>query len=517
MKYKEQNTDNQVKSFLGAGGTREAGGACTSKSSLGNNAKSFHTKTPVFDESKGLDSNCSTTLVELVCEDTGEVSKFKTNSFGNAVEDVTTDKIITERFLLQSAVRYLMPTSRTAKCTRLSCGSDIGILKSVEHKKTSFTGLQTCGSPWSCPVCSSKISERRKNEVVQALESHISQGGQLYFVTFTFRHSKEQSLKELREKQKIAFAHLRKSRGYLKYKKLVGYSGLIRALEVTWGQSNGFHPHTHEIIFSDNKVSFQSIKRLLFPVWVDACKKAGLPAPSFRRGIDVQGGEKAGAYITKYGNELTKSHLKKARGDRFTPYDLLRSYFFENVKLHGAKFVEFSEGMQGSRQLYWTNGLKDRFGINDKSDEDLAKESQENSFLLGNITVDYWRSVIKYKARATVLILAKDHGFEKVDAFIHHLYLNYLTSGDKAKDDFRILLNKERRKVKIKSSFENRLLTVDDRNYFEKLNDKIIYDQSLKLAALSSPELTKFTDNLTAKLLMKQKQRDFIADNYSTK
>jgi hypothetical protein len=117
--------------------------------------------------------------------------------------------------------------------------------------------------------------------------------------------------------------YFRKSYDYRLYKKEVGYTGTIRALEVTWGQSNGWHPHTHEIVFADNKVSFHSIKKRLFPAWVAACKKAGLAAPSFKRGIDVRGGEKAGNYINKFGAELTKTHFKKAKGDRYSPFDLL--------------------------------------------------------------------------------------------------------------------------------------------------------------------------------------------------
>jgi hypothetical protein len=516
MNYKDDSQKRQV-TVLGAKATKE--GTASRKVSLGafaplgNNAKSSDTKSADFVESKGLEQQSSHTLLEHVCESTGELTNFKINSIGSAVEDISSDKILSERYLLQSAARYLMPLSRTAKCTRLSCGSDIGILKSVDYKNTSFTGLQTCGSPWSCSVCSSKISERRKNEVVKALESHISDGGHLYFVTFTFRHSNNQSLTELREKQKQAFIHLRSSRGYREYKKLVGYSGLIRALEVTWGMTNGWHPHTHEIIFSDNKVSYQSIKRILFSAWSAACKKAGLAAPSFRRGVDVQGGEKAGSYVTKYGNELTKSHLKKTKGDRYTPFDLLRSYFYEDVKLHGAKFVEFAEGMQGSRQLYWTNGLKDRFNINEKTDEELSKESQENSFLMGNITIEYWKSVIKYKARSTVLILAKDHGFDRVDSFIKQLYLTYCSSGEKLKDDKKIEENKKKRISKVKTQFENRLTKIDNRNIFDKLNDQIQSKSNLSVES-ANHDLIQFSADLKHNIYKKQESDNFIELNY---
>jgi len=34
-----------------------------------------------------------------------------------------------------------------------------------------YAGLQTCGSPWACPLCSAKISERRREEVQQAIDA----------------------------------------------------------------------------------------------------------------------------------------------------------------------------------------------------------------------------------------------------------------------------------------------------------------------------------------------------------
>ena len=37
-------------------------------------------------------------------------------------------------------------------------GGEVAVLKSVKHNKSHYGGLQTCGSVWSCPVCSAKVS-----------------------------------------------------------------------------------------------------------------------------------------------------------------------------------------------------------------------------------------------------------------------------------------------------------------------------------------------------------------------
>ena len=515
MNYNDKNSalQPQAPSALTTAKPEQGGNA---RSALGTYAKSSAINNEQSLVFKGLGLKSAHTPYTHVDSETGESTPFKKNKFGLLVENVSTDKIVTERYLLQATARKLMPFSRTAKCNRLTHGCPVSLLKSIEFNSVSFSGLQTCGSPWSCPVCSSKISERRKNEVVSALEQHTKSGGLSYFVTFTFSHSKNECLKTLREQQKQAFIILRKSYGYRKYKEIVGYSGLIRALEVTWGISNGWHPHTHEIVFADKKVSFQSIKRLLFPEWKKACLKAGLSAPSFRRGVDVQGGDNAGAYISKYGDELTKGHMKKATGDRFSPFDLLRSYFYEEEKLHGAKFVEFAEGMQGSRQLYWTNGLKDKFGILDKNDDLVASEQDDYAYLLGEIPVLVWRSVVKYEARASLKIIARDHGFKAAYAFVTSLFDKYQSSGDMKKDDDRIAKNREKYS-RLPADNEERLHKLDTskRDFFDKLNENI--DRQKELDNLVSPELIALTSSINEKYYKRDKQREFFDDNYFNK
>src|SRR5665811_2290520 len=83
-----------------------------------------------------------------------------------------------ERFMLQSVVRKLFPKSRTNNCLRVrQGGQQIQVLKSTEHKTASYSGLQTCGSVWRCPVCAAKIAERRRVEIQAAMAMHQEAGG----------------------------------------------------------------------------------------------------------------------------------------------------------------------------------------------------------------------------------------------------------------------------------------------------------------------------------------------------
>ena len=68
--------------------------------------------------------------------------------------------------------------------------------------------------------------------------------------------------------------------------------------------------------------------------------------------------------------------------------------------------------------MSWSNGLKAKFNLVEKNDEELAKELEDNAELLGLISPDEWRDVLKVKARATVLELAAAAGWPAVQKFL---------------------------------------------------------------------------------------------------
>ena len=87
-------------------------------------------------------------------------------------------------------------------------------------------------------------------------------------------------------------------------------------------------------------------------------------------------------------------------------------------KQAAALFAEFAKAFKGKRQLSWSNGLKAKFNLVEKNDEELAAELEDNAELLGLISPDEWRDVLKVKARATVLELAAAAGWPAVKKFL---------------------------------------------------------------------------------------------------
>lgn len=379
----------------------------------------------------------SDTFRETICPETGEIQRFQRDLRRNeyVAENEPTNARF-NRFALQGAARNLLPGHRVKACVRriTNVNGDVAILRSQTNDKCHFGGLQTCGSVWACPVCAAKISERRKLEVRQALDTHLAAGGGLEMITLTFPHARTDVLASLMAQLREAMRILKASRPYRNIRKMFEPLGSIRALEVTWGEANGWHPHFHEVWFFPQPLTVaqrRSVKNLMFSGWSAACVAVGFPAPNRKRGVHIQPAESAADYIAKFGNEprweaaseLTKQHVKKSRDSKGrTPFDLLRDYADGN-KRAGALFAEYVDAFFGFRQLFWSKGLKAAFGIDQMTDEEIAAAQDDKAKLVCRLQVDDWKRILRmaFDARATVLSLAENGGFEAVQRFVSGL------------------------------------------------------------------------------------------------
>jgi rubredoxin len=345
-----------------------------------------------------------------------------------------------QRFALQSVARTFFPDSRLNKCLRLrQQGKDVQVLKSKEFKTASYSGLQTCGSVWRCPVCSAKIAERRRVEIIAAMVAHKAAGGVVNMLTLTCPHQFKDKLADLLAKQAKALTRFWSDRHVKAILKEMGTIGQIRALEVTHGRlsdlNNGWHPHYHILMFQGLEgvlVTFDQQQMTdwqvrLYLRWVNACKLAGLGEPSYAHGLKLDDGEHAAKYVTKWGleDEMTKGHTKKAISGE-TPFDFLRAYLLDKTdKQAMALFIEFAETFQGKRQLHWSKGLKKRFAIAEKSDEALAEEKEDATVYLGKIELDQWRDVLCVDGRVNVLVIAASSGWEAVSVYLDSIKGRY--------------------------------------------------------------------------------------------
>ncbi len=361
-----------------------------------------------------------------VDQDSGEIIYF--NEQQNGSFKIHSDPIESrlERWILQSAVKKLLPEKRVAKCCRLksSGNSTIKVLHNSIDKTAHFGGLQTCGSVWDCSVCAPKISERRRvDEVVPAMQAWESQGGQVLLLTLTHPHQKIDVLADLLQCEQQAMRRFTGSRAISKLNKSIGFKGSIRAWEVTFGE-NGFHPHFHLLLFVDAGLDLDVIEYQFYKLWVNACRLAKLPIPGINHGVKLHDGSQAQNYVSKgcwgLDREITKGHLKKSKNGR-SPVDLLRSYCFDDDKQAGALFVEYSKAFHGRRQLQWSPGLKAYFGIGEKSDDLIAAEQDDKASVLGEIDWPTWQLVLKSELRGEILELARLGSWEAITRLLEDL------------------------------------------------------------------------------------------------
>lgn len=377
------------------------------EAALGSNAR-----TPASPVSRGLQAiDVSAEGCTCIDSETGEVIELKRLKEGSLIQTKTHQETRAERWALKSVVNQLFPISKTAKCSRMRIPHDsVKVLKDPKHGKAHYSGLVRCGSVWWCPLCASKIAERRRVELVNATAAARSMGLQILLMTCTVPHGLGDDVNQVLSQMRKAWRYLIDNRAGKDMRKLLGIKGHIRSLEVTYGQ-NGFHPHFHILIFADLSFTDSSFQTGFYPIWRDACVKAGLPAPSEKHGLRVDDGSYAEKYVTKWGleDEMTKGHLKTSKGEKgMTPWDMLRDVLKTASESSKRLFCVYAHAFKGQRQLYWSNGLRQLLGlIVEMTDEELANQQEETAVELAELTPEQWRAVLFTRSEAALLDLAE--------------------------------------------------------------------------------------------------------------
>lgn len=291
-----------------------------------------------------------------------------------------------------------------------SAGVDLVVSQYGDSKdrRASYEGLQTCGSVWSCPCCSARISEIRRGELNRALSWAREAGHSVQMVTLTARHGADDQLSDLLNQMKDALQRLRQHRTFKKLKKQ-GLIGTVTATEVTFGY-NGWHVHFHILFIFSGAIDLE----LLRQPWLASLNKVGLHGNG--AAFDIQNAEQAGNYFGKWGaaEELALTGSKKGRAGR-TPQQLLSDSCDQGDRRAGELWVEFSRCFKGRRQLVWSNGLKDLVGVSDLEDEEVAQDQKQDDQIeidRANISHKDWKKVARKRAdrRADLLDRAEEVG-----------------------------------------------------------------------------------------------------------
>lgn len=289
---------------------------------------------------------------------------------------------------------------RPARCS-WRVGEDVSVHADASGH-SHFSGTERCGSIWACPVCSAVIRAERAQEIAQAVEAHQAQGGSVVFLTLTLRHTKSDPLKRLVDAVLFGWRDLMRGRWWAGSATAVGVrdrfgiEGYIRATEVTHGRVSGWHPHLHVLLFTGESLSDRQITALgdaFHGRWADLAEKRVGRRPDRQHGVDVQRVDEGGRVLAQYlgkvqdgkkwtaSAELARGDVKGARGPNIAPFQLLDSDSEGSEGIGPAPWrrrlwAEYVAATKARKALTWSRGLKARYDVGEKSDEDILDDTE---------------------------------------------------------------------------------------------------------------------------------------------
>lgn len=334
------------------------------------------------------------------------------------------------RFILQSAARQLIPRERVADCLRTLAPDkhEVEVHVSQDAKRARFGNLVVCGRVWQCPVCAHRISEQRR-ATLSAQMARLPYPP--IMVTYTIRHQKSQSLKQVLDVLLNAKRQFRQGVTWQRIESDYGLVAALRALEVTHGEA-GWHAHIHELVLLRSNLGKQliSLTNELKTRWKAIVKRVGGDA-SYRRGLEITANvDDISEYVAKIGkdefemksqwqieHEVTKSVVKLGRAGGRTPNQLLYDYAFHADLRAGMLWKEYVEAFKGKKQLHPASFAALLGEQEEPEDGVLAEAKFEGEQLLALLTWEQWRVILKHEKRGHLQEVALQ-GFEALCNFL---------------------------------------------------------------------------------------------------
>lgn len=325
-----------------------------------------------------------------------------------------------------------------------TCSWSIGRTVTIEKKNdVAFYGdIQHCSSIWACPVCASTIRKQRAREITTAVEAHQKNGGEIAFLTLTLRHHREDSLEKTLDAVMEGWRNLMRGRRWRDLKKTFNIVGYIRAIEVTYSQENGWHPHAHILLFfgKNSPLTTENLKILesdIFTWWEKWCEEKTGRTPTREHGIDVQKVDTKGRVLSRYlskvqtekekkwtaAAELSRTDIKRGRTNSFTPFQLLENETSLSEQQRYALWTEYVDASKGRRAITWSRGLKDLYGVEEISDDQVIEEEERGSIPRYIAMASRYQKALRAGRAVTVLEAAENENWKYVSREIPGILL----------------------------------------------------------------------------------------------
>lgn len=289
------------------------------------------------------------------------------------------------RPVAREEARTLLPP-RVARCS-WALGQLVTLHGSAETP-AHYSGTERCGSISACPVCAPVIRNERAREISQAVNGHQKAGGALVFVTLTIRHQQQHPLAHTLDTVISGWQKLLRGAPWQRFTQRHGIDGFVRSVEITRG-ANGWHPHIHAMFFLEkapNQAELAEFEDTIFTRWKNLVTKENDDfMPDQKHGIDCQlvdgTGTVLAAYLSKLQEEktsswgvaaeLTRGDLKEAREHSMVPFELIDAGRTD-------LWVEYVEATKGRRIITWSKGLKARYEVEEREDEEILDDAEKS-------------------------------------------------------------------------------------------------------------------------------------------
>ena len=319
---------------------------------------------------------------------------------------------------------------RQRNCGAVPIGDQVEIR--IKDGSAYYCGLETCGNVWLCPVCSAKIHQRRAAELREALAEWKSKGHATTLVTITVPHDLDDPLSRLVDTERDAWRRVTQGAAWQRLKRRLGIAGHIIALEFTWGEEHGWHPHYHVLLVHDHNLDAAGIAALYVHVYsrlAVSCHYHGLRQPHQLHAVRIDANvaaTAAGAYVAKGGawtpaEEMTRGDLKTGRAGSRTPFQILADYYQTGDARHRDLWREYSRVSRGMAAVRWSRGLRavmlGQAGRAERTDQELASEDVNGDFV-AIISSAVWARIRRARLDLAVLAAAEHGGLDALSVLV---------------------------------------------------------------------------------------------------
>lgn len=304
-----------------------------------------------------------------------------------------------------------------------SCGRPLGERVAIGRASSRggghrgvVTGVETCGSASGCLKCARKVRAEKASDTGEVISIHLDRGGHGLFLSLTFSHSLDDAAAESLDDALTAWSSMTNTRRWKRFERWVGMDGWIRATENTHSEANGFHPHHHCALLTelavgldeDDPWQLELVRQEIDAMWRLAVEKLGRDVhPDI--GVDlrpIRDHAGIGEYVSKIEMEIGRGDLKHGREGSRSTWDIGLDAA-DGDKRSAALWAEYIGAAKGRHWLSTSRGLWAKFGITDRSDQEIAEEKPDE--------VDQ----VAFIDRAVYTAAAKDEGLALAE--VRHL------------------------------------------------------------------------------------------------